>query len=183
MLSSGAVIICVIIHTTTNWMWLSTGQPREENVTWCHRSLEVLLLEILINSLVCPHQWTSPSQWHQSATLWSTPLMHSPPSFRCSGYTLSWGCSNITPLDNERSKRVCKINEHRLTRSLPWRRTDIEALHYIDNWTDCFNIHTGFAIRIFEIGSSDSPFIYTWNAFWWFILTMTTIGMEIYTRD
>ncbi len=34
----------------------------------------------------------------------------------------------------------------------------------------------GFAIRIFEIGSSDSPFIYTWNAFWVVILTMTTIG-------
>jgi hypothetical protein len=39
----------------------------------------------------------------------------------------------------------------------------------------CFSTFVlGFAIRVFEIGNDESPFTYTWNAFWVVILTMTT---------
>lgn len=113
MFSSGAVIICVIIHYSYKLNVIKYRDNRvEENVTLMSTGLwKYLLLEILINSLVCPPSvdFTFTMKSVGNSLVYSLDGMSSFFSlFRI--YSVLRLFEHYSHWTNERSKRVCKIN-------------------------------------------------------------------------
>jgi hypothetical protein len=113
MLSSGAVIICVIIHYNYKLNVIKYRDNRvEENVTLMSTGLwKFLLLEILINSLVCPPSvdFTFTMTSVGNSLVYSFDALTSFFSlFRI--YSVLRLFEHYSHWTNERSKRVCKIN-------------------------------------------------------------------------
>lgn len=113
MLSSGAVIICIIIHYSYKLNVIKYRDNRvEENVTLVSTGLwKFLLIEILINSLVCPPSvdFTFTMTSVGNSLVYSFDALTSFFAlFRI--YSVLRLFEHYSHWTNERSKRVCKIN-------------------------------------------------------------------------